>query len=150
MATLTEKQRGGRRRVEAPEQTAQPSGESEAAREERALPAIVREDGESVRSTRLGLGLSRRSFSRMTGFSERAIADWEAGKALGGASRQRVLEMRRLKDALAEVIDPRQLGRWLEQPNPAFDGLKPLEAVERGEVDRLWSMIFYLRSGVPG
>jgi hypothetical protein len=28
------------------------------------------------------------------------------------------------------------------------DGLKPLEVIERGEIDRLWNMIFHLESGV--
>ena len=37
---------------------------------------------------------------------------------------------------------------WLDTPNQAFDGLKPLEVIERGENDRLWNMIFYLESGV--
>lgn len=36
----------------------------------------------------------------------------------------------------------------LETPNPALDGLKPLEVIERGEIDPLWNMIFYLESGV--
>jgi hypothetical protein len=34
-------------------------------------------------------------------------------------------------------------------PNDAFDGLKPLEVIECGEVDRIWQMIIILRSGVP-
>jgi hypothetical protein len=38
--------------------------------------------------------------------------------------------------------------QWLQTPNPAFGELKPLEVIERGEIDRLWSMIFYLESGV--
>jgi hypothetical protein len=37
----------------------------------------------------------------------------------------------------------------LDTPNDAFGGLKPLEVIERGEIDRLWNMIFYLESGVP-
>lgn len=35
-------------------------------------------------------------------------------------------------------------------PNDAFDGLKPLETIERGEIDRLWDMAYRLRSGMPG
>jgi len=50
--------------------------------------------------------------------------------------------------ALSEVIQSDAIGPWLEQPNNAFDGLKPIEVIERGEVDRIWQMIFYLRSGV--
>ena len=44
--------------------------------------------------------------------------------------------------------DPNDVVRLLEAPNPAFGGLKPLEVIERGEIDRLWNMIFYLESGV--
>ena len=51
-------------------------------------------------------------------------------------------------DALGEVIQNDAIGPWLNRPNDAFDGLKPMEVIERGEVDRLWQMIFYLRSGV--
>ena len=37
---------------------------------------------------------------------------------------------------------------WLDSPNEVFGGLQPLEVIERGEVDRLWTMIYYLESGV--
>ena len=58
-------------------------------------------------------------------------------------------ELSRLTEALSELIQEPSLGTWLQTANPAFDGLKPLEVIERGESDRLWSMIFHLRSGVP-
>ena len=38
---------------------------------------------------------------------------------------------------------------WLDAPNPAFEGLKPLEVIERGQVDRLWQMVFLVESGTP-
>lgn len=96
------------------------------------------------------LGLNRKVFSRLTGYSERAIADWESGKELGDASRQRMIEMRRLRDALVRVIKQEFIGEWLQTPNDAFEGLKPLEVIERGEVDRLWRMVYELESGMPG
>ena len=49
---------------------------------------------------------------------------------------------------LAEVVTADEIPIWLDTPNPAFDGLKPLDVIERGEIDRLWNMIFYLESGV--
>lgn len=55
-----------------------------------------------------------------------------------------------LDDALSEVIAPDTIGQWMTTPNDALDGLKPLEVIERGEVNRIWQMIFLLRSGVPG
>ncbi|MDB5384623.1 MAG: hypothetical protein JWM11_269 [Planctomycetaceae bacterium] len=58
-------------------------------------------------------------------------------------------ELLRLTNALSEIMHKDAIGSWLQAPNSAFDGLKPLEVIERGEIDRIWSMIFFLRSGVP-
>ena len=51
-------------------------------------------------------------------------------------------------NALAEVVEPEMIGEWMKTPNEAFDGLKPLEVIERGEADRIWQMIYEMRSGV--
>ncbi len=40
-------------------------------------------------------------------------------------------------------MKPEFIAEWLSTPNDAFDGLKPLEVIERGEVDHLWDMIFW-------
>jgi Antitoxin Xre/MbcA/ParS C-terminal toxin-binding domain len=62
---------------------------------------------------------------------------------------RRLLELKRLTSALSEVMKKESLGKWLQTPNEAFDGLKPIEVIERGEIDRIWAMIYFLRSGVP-
>ena len=59
-------------------------------------------------------------------------------------------EAARLYDTLTDVIEPAAIGPWFVTPNEAFDGLKPLEVIERGEIDRLWDMSYRLRSGMPG
>jgi DNA-binding transcriptional regulator YiaG len=103
----------------------------------------------SVRSLREELGLSRKVFSRLCNYSERAIAAWEAGKPLGANTRQRMVELRRLQQALAGVMKSTFIGEWLQTPNRAFDGLKPLEVIERGQIDRIWRMLHLLESGEP-
>ena len=55
-----------------------------------------------------------------------------------------------LVEAIGDVIDKATVQDWLQEPNDAFDGLKPIELIERDEIDRLWSMVFELRSGMPG
>ena len=100
-----------------------------------------------VGEVREGMGLSRRIFARLTGYSERAIAEWESGRELSDASRQRILETKRLERALGRVMQRDAISGWLEKPNPAFRGLKPLEVIERGEIDRIWRMVFELESG---
>lgn len=93
-------------------------------------------------------GLSLKLFSRLTGFSERAIAGWEAGDPISDAASRRLLETERFRERLAQIVKPEAIPSWFETPNEAFGGLKPVEVIERGEIDRLWSMIFYLESGV--
>ena len=101
-----------------------------------------------VADVRRKLGLSRRLFSRLTGFSERAIANWESGGKPDEPGLRRIRETERFQSRLAEVVEREAIAEWLDAPNDAFDGLKPLEVLERGEIDRLWNMIFYLESGV--
>lgn len=102
----------------------------------------------TVGGVRTRLGLSRKLFSRLAGFSERAIADWESGKPLSEPAVRRIKELERFRARLAEVVAAEAIPAWLDTPNAAFEGLKPLEVIERGEIDRLWNMIFYLESGV--
>jgi hypothetical protein len=59
-------------------------------------------------------------------------------------------EMDRLLKSLERVMEPDQIGPWLQAPNPAFDGSTPLQVVERGELDRIWRMLFDVESGQPG
>ena len=44
-------------------------------------------------------------------------------------------------------MKPLSIGSGSRRPNRALKGLKPLEVIERGEIDTLWRMIFQLESG---
>ena len=59
-------------------------------------------------------------------------------------------EFERVLDRLARMMEPAQLQRWLRRPNAAFAGSTPLQVVERGELDRIWRMLYDLESGQPG
>ena len=105
--------------------------------------------GLDAAAVRRRFGLPRKTFARVAGVSERTLAGLEAGGPPSASARRRLAEADRLGRALATVVRPAALGPWLDAPNPAFGGLKPLELVERGESDRLWRMLFELRSGNP-
>src|SRR5438094_761819 len=95
------------------------------------------------------LQLKQVDFARLLPVSVRSLVTLESGSPPTEAVARRLTELGRLTNALSEVIKPEALGRWLQTPNEAFDGFKPLEVIDRGESDRLWSMIYFLRSGVP-
>ncbi|HUG89585.1 MAG TPA: antitoxin Xre/MbcA/ParS toxin-binding domain-containing protein [Planctomycetaceae bacterium] len=64
--------------------------------------------------------------------------------------RRKLRETDRLVEALSDVIRGEVIGQWLVRPNEAFGGLTPLEVIERGEIDRVWRMVYELGSGMPG
>jgi len=60
-----------------------------------------------------------------------------------------VTQVARLCDALGESMESGFVGQWLDQPNEMLGNLKPVEAVERGQLDVVWQVIEGLRSGSP-
>lgn len=107
--------------------------------------------GGQMYGLRDSLNMPRETFGRMINASVRTIAEIESGRRteLGKLSRS-YTEVQRLYNALSEVVDSVCLDDWFKAPNDAFDGFKPMEIIERGEIDRLWEMVYRLRSGVPG
>jgi DNA-binding transcriptional regulator YiaG len=116
-------------------------------------PSKAKAAGPSAKPSRVAelrhrMHLTQAVFARLIPVSLRSLATLESGKPPTDAVARRLTELRRLINALSEVINKESLGAWLQTPNEAFDGLKPLEVIDRGESDRIWSMIYFLRSGV--
>lgn len=97
---------------------------------------------------RARLQLTQAQFAPMLGVSIRTLAALEAGADPSEAVQRRRVELDRLSAALSEVLDSNAIGAWLLRANVAFGGSRPLELVVRGEVDRLWAMVYELRAGV--
>ena len=94
--------------------------------------------------------LSNEAVSRVTGASPRTVSYWNAGTPPQRSSTQKIREVTRLFDALADIIKAKAISEWLQRPNKQFDGSTPLQVIERGETDRLWRMIWQLREGNSG
>ncbi len=95
-------------------------------------------------------GLRQETLSRMTGFSLRAVAGWSSGKTPSAPVKRALVEMDRLLDQLSRLMKPKDVGRWLKEPNPALDGSTPVQVIERGQTDRIWRLLYFLESGEPG
>jgi transcriptional regulator with XRE-family HTH domain len=106
--------------------------------------------GELLSRLRHEMGLNRADFARMVGLSERSVATWETGAELKESSLRTIVEIGRLYAKLSQSFaSPEQLATWLKTPNKAFGGSQPLQVIERGEIDRIWRMIYFLESGSP-
>jgi hypothetical protein len=79
---------------------------------------------------------------------ERAIADRESGKPESEPGIRRVEELDRLRERLSDVVKEEAIPGWFDSPNQAFWGMKPLKVIERGDIDRLRTLIYRLESGV--
>jgi DNA-binding transcriptional regulator YiaG len=103
--------------------------------------------GEQIMDLRKSLGITQKTFAQLISSSPRAVAKWEAGERPGGQTKRTLAELRRLHSGLSGVMKKDFIAEWLSTPNSAFDDLKPIEIIERGESDRLWRMIYYLEAG---
>jgi transcriptional regulator with XRE-family HTH domain len=113
----------------------------------RTKQGVSRECSEAtpLRELRDILRLPRPVFARLMGCSERALANWESGRRLPEIYRSRLGELQNLYNGLFETMEPKTIGSWITTPNDEFDGLKPIELIERGENFRIWRMIFRLQ-----
>lgn len=111
---------------------------------------VVKIRGETKLELRHKLRMAREAFGRLVNVSVRTIADVESNQKKVKKLQRNYVEVDRLCNSLSEVVDPACLGDWFNTPNDSFGSLKPIEVIERGEIDCLWEMYYRLRSGMPG
>ena len=100
-----------------------------------------------IHKLRTDLGLSPATFARLLGASERSIRLWESGEEPGESHARHLTQLERICAAARKVMKPRFVGKWIATPLEALGGQKPLEAIERGEYDRVWRVLFGVESG---
>lgn len=103
----------------------------------------------NVQALRQQHALSQDLLARLLDVSLRTVSGLEAGTVSPRRFRRSLAQTSRLCEALAEAMQPTYVGHWLDEPNEMLDGLKPIEAIERGQVDRVWQVLEGLRSGSP-
>ena len=104
-----------------------------------------------ISSLREEFGVTQNMLVHLSGYSPRSIGSWAKGVQATKPAKMKFIELKRLFDALADLTqDHREVTTWFQEPNEAFDGSTPLQVLERGEADRLWQMIYFLKSGQPG
>ncbi len=115
------------------------------------MSPAVKEPKSKIKKLRDDIHVTRKTFCRLLPVSERLLADLETDKRIPSEPVMREFnELKRLIAALKGIMDAGFLKEWLITPNEAFGELKPIEVIERGEVDRIWRMIYYIESGQPG
>ncbi|HTV48762.1 MAG TPA: helix-turn-helix transcriptional regulator [Phycisphaerae bacterium] len=102
--------------------------------------------GVNVRTLRQQYGLSQGLLARLLDVSLRTVSGLESGSV---ATVRNLIQVERLCSALAVAMKSSYVGHWLDKPNEMLGNLKPVEAVERGQIDLVWQVVEGLRSGSP-
>jgi len=137
----------GKRRTDSRAEMVESIGRREEKLAAKLVAAVEKGDDADVVRLCETYGLKREELGRLTGFSLRALAEWSAGKLPSEPARRRLHEIRRLLDALAEVVKVEAIPKWLGRRNPSFENMTPLQVIELGEVDRLWQMVYAMGDG---
>jgi DNA-binding XRE family transcriptional regulator len=91
--------------------------------------------------------LTQALLARLLDVSLRTLSGAESAAALPPQMRRSVTQAVRLCGALAGAMQPTFVGPWLDQPNDMLGHLKPIEAIERGQIDLVWQVVEGLRAG---
>jgi DNA-binding XRE family transcriptional regulator len=92
-------------------------------------------------------GLSQALVARLLDVSLRTVSAMERTEAVASSASRNLAQLKRLCDGLSDAMRVGYVGKWLDEPNEMLGGLKPVEAIERGQIDLVWQVIQGLRSG---
>lgn len=103
-----------------------------------------------LRKLRTRLGLGQKEMGDLMGISIRKLSGIETGAMTATEDDvRRYNELNRLCAELATLIQPEGIGAWLRTPSEYFDGSSAAQVIERGEIDRVWRLVWRVQDGVP-
>ncbi len=104
---------------------------------------------ERLAKLRANLGWSRNQLAHMMNASDRALVNWEAGDPISPVYAAKLREIQSVFNELKKFMKPENIGSWLRTEMEEFEGRTPADLISKGETGRLWTSLFYLRSGMP-
>jgi transcriptional regulator with XRE-family HTH domain len=96
-------------------------------------------------------GLSSEELAQITGVSERQVSNWASGSSKPAASsRDRLLEVHYVMEALSDVYDDEGVDIWLHGRNRGLGGQRPIELLLAGNFELVLNAVERLRVGAMG
>jgi hypothetical protein len=93
-------------------------------------------------------GLKGTDVANIAEVSPATVSRWSAGKALPHPKTQLVIsDLRYVVDRLAEFYTPHETRLWLYSKHRLLDGARAIDLINRGEADKVLSVIESLDAG---
>jgi transcriptional regulator with XRE-family HTH domain len=95
------------------------------------------------RDLREAFRLSRERLARLVGVSAKTVERWEARptRPARDETRARMAQLREIAELGATVYTRERLGDFMTAPLSELDGLTPLQAIERGNAERVLAVL---------
>ncbi|MDQ6949815.1 MAG: MbcA/ParS/Xre antitoxin family protein [Actinomycetota bacterium] len=95
------------------------------------------------------LNLSQEEMGLIVGATSRSVARWVSGEAMPQRlSKQRIIELAYVAEALGEVIKGEDANLWMFSPNKMLNHDTPAERIQSGDYRSVLAVIEALADGV--
>ena len=116
---------------------------------QKAETGTAKSEKPNLTKLRAALGWSRNQLAHVMNASDRAIVNWEQGDPISPVYASKLREIQSVYNELKQLMKPEEIGPWLLSEMEEFEGRTPADLISKGETGRLWTSLFYLRSGMP-
>jgi len=94
------------------------------------------------------IAISAREVAQLLNTRPETISRWRGGKAVPQPKlRDHLLQLWWLTVQLSELYDPKAAHLWLFSPNERLSGERPVDAIQRGDIDRILKIVEQLKDG---
>lgn len=101
----------------------------------------------SIKELRKTVKLTQPKFAKLSNNSRETLITFEKSGRISKGAKRGITEAVQLLQALSEIMEPRNISSWLTTTNPNFRNKSPLDLIEEGRVDIIWSIIEETRQG---
>ncbi|MBK1878783.1 antitoxin Xre/MbcA/ParS toxin-binding domain-containing protein [Pelagicoccus mobilis] len=100
-----------------------------------------------LKALRKSTSLDQRGFATLSNNSRETVIKFEKTGKVSAPAKRGIVEAVRLVQGLAEIMEPENIATWLKEPNPGLRNKSPIDIIQEGRVDIIWTIIEETRQG---
>ncbi|MCH6256448.1 hypothetical protein MLD52_07805 [Puniceicoccaceae bacterium K14] len=98
-------------------------------------------NAKALKTIRKAVHLDQRGFARLSNNSRETVIKFEKSGTVSQGAKRNLAEAVRLLAGLSDIMEQKNISLWLTTPNRNYQNKSPLELIEAGRSDIIWSII---------